>query len=82
MAHLGVRVNAGFCGQNIIGEERMEEMKSEMMGPDSWACRPSERSLGISSGSWGKGRILKMGNHRTELNAGQIFLDAECRINR
>lgn len=29
MAHLGVRVNAGFCGQNIIGEQRMEETKSE-----------------------------------------------------
>lgn len=35
MAHLGLRVNAGFCGQNIIGEERVEEMKSEKkQGPD------------------------------------------------
>lgn len=59
MAHLGVRVNAGFCGQNIIGKERMEEMKSEKNAGTRSAGHvgPGEK-LASLPGSWGKGRIL------------------------
>lgn len=44
-----------FCGQNIIGEERMEEMKSEKnAGTRSAGLVGPGEKLASLPGSWGK----------------------------
>lgn len=82
MAHLGVRVKAGGCGQRIFGEERWEEMKSEKkQGLDLWSWQAQVRGWHFF---WEveKHGGFSTGKSKDRVEFRRISLAAECRVNR